>query len=138
MIKAGAIRKEFRRLRLKEGDVMVVNLKRPINNTHIEGLMRVLKGVNRTTKASILVVAEHRRVSVDKVDEATMNRLGWYRKPVEPGCTEGETCNRDGCQGTMELEEAKGCTCFQSAPCSACMGRNIVCNDCGETAPNGD
>ena len=57
------------------------------------------------------------------------------------GCDEGDTCNLlidDGehgpymCDGTMELEEGKDCSCHLSAPCGYCIDRQIVCSDCGQ------
>lgn len=46
------------------------------------------------------------------------------------GVEEGETCGRNGCQGVIELEEHKGCSCHISPPCSACVDWDVFCPEC--------
>ena len=162
MIKPGKIRKELRRLRLKDGDVLVIN-----SGKHVSEYIswRMGNDLRASIKKKVLVIVTTPGITLEQLDETAMNRLGWFRPsqeeavteedlerryqevlqarqrlmlPATIGVMEGQTCNRDGCQGTMALEPLHGCTCFQNAPCSACMGRNIVCNECGEAAPNGD
>lgn len=53
------------------------------------------------------------------------------------GYEEGDTCGRDGCEGTMVIE-VDGCTCFLSAPCWVCIN-SLVCRDClTRSGPDGD
>lgn len=138
MIKPGKVRKELRRLRLKDGDVLVVHCKKKItDHSAFARWGRALQGTIKSKGVSIVVTMPG--ITLETINEAAMNRLGWYRKTqVEPGAEEGSICNRDGCQGIMELEPSQNCTCFRNAPCAACMGRNAVCNECGESAPTGD
>lgn len=55
----------------------------------------------------------------------------WYSRL---GAEEGETCNRDWCQGTMEIlpdmEMDQGCCCFIAPPCSWCVSHQIKCGQC--------
>jgi len=51
----------------------------------------------------------------------------------EVGCLDGETCNRNGCDGIMsEQYQEGGCTCFISPPCGYCTGMIYECDTCGE------
>jgi len=66
----------------------------------------------------------------------------------EIGTEEGDTCNRieepdedaprgyrpKPCNGAMHLEKVENCTCFISAPCSACVNNPLICDTCGEEA----
>lgn len=47
------------------------------------------------------------------------------------GFCEGETCNRNGCQGEIQLHPHEGCTCHINPPCSACTSPRHFCPVCG-------
>ncbi len=47
------------------------------------------------------------------------------------GMSEGEVCNRNECQGTIELEDGEDCACHISPPCHYCLDRRFVCTACG-------
>jgi hypothetical protein len=47
------------------------------------------------------------------------------------GDDEGQTCNRDGCDGSLEYESPENCTCHVNPPCSACTDVSIYCPKCG-------
>lgn len=47
------------------------------------------------------------------------------------GFAEGDTCNRDGCEGVMWLPPVKDCSCHISPPCSQCVDNQPICNECG-------
>lgn len=47
------------------------------------------------------------------------------------GIDEGDICNRDGCEGVMQLPPVNDCSCHISPPCSACEQNRIVCDTCG-------
>lgn len=42
---------------------------------------------------------------------------------------EGDGCPY--CDGVITLHPVEGCTCFQSAPCSACFSNEPYCSGCG-------
>jgi len=52
------------------------------------------------------------------------------------GYKEGETCNRNGCNGTIQFSEetkSDNCSCHISAPCSGCVasrGEYFYCDSC--------
>jgi hypothetical protein len=46
------------------------------------------------------------------------------------GYTEGEICNRNGCQGIIEEEEKRGCSCHINPPCPACTESRAYCPEC--------
>ncbi len=46
------------------------------------------------------------------------------------GTEEGELCNRDGCQGTMEYPLAENCSCHINPPCSSCTSVLLTCTEC--------
>lgn len=48
-----------------------------------------------------------------------------------PGEEEGETCNRNGCGGTMDWPKVENCSCHISAPCGACENNPLTCDQCG-------
>lgn len=52
------------------------------------------------------------------------------------GLEEDDACNRDGCDGVMELGDVEDCLCHLSPPCQACMTTPFKCNKCGEEVPN--
>jgi len=164
MVKKHPILKKVRNLRLKSGDILIVETPHPkLHMPAIERMAQQIRKANPGKEIAILLTMPG--VDIINITEETLNAAGWIRRP-EPeiptpesivamskahhelerglpgakkeGCAEGETCNRDGCQGTMVLEPPYNCTCFQNAPCSACMGRNVVCDECGEAALNGD
>lgn len=47
------------------------------------------------------------------------------------GYAEGETCNRDGCDGVIEIHPSDNCSCHISPPCSACTAPRNFCPECG-------
>lgn len=48
----------------------------------------------------------------------------------EFGLCEGDTCGRDGCEGTIIKDtESEGCSCHISAPCSYCHCE-VQCDEC--------
>lgn len=48
----------------------------------------------------------------------------------ELGYCEGDTCRRDGCEGTIQMRKAVNCSCHLSAPCSACTDARHHCDTC--------
>jgi hypothetical protein len=49
----------------------------------------------------------------------------------EEGTVEGETCNRDGCKGVIDVYEKDPCSCHLCAPCAACCHNYEHCPECG-------
>lgn len=49
----------------------------------------------------------------------------------ELGYEEGSICNRDGCEGVIELEKVSNCSCHISAPCWAHENADMCCKECG-------
>ncbi|MCO7511824.1 hypothetical protein [Serratia fonticola] len=47
------------------------------------------------------------------------------------GYNEGDKCARDGCEGVIELEPVKDCSCHLSAPCWQHTSADMYCADCG-------
>ncbi len=47
------------------------------------------------------------------------------------GYCEGDTCARDGCEGAIELEKVRDCSCHLSAPCWQHENADMCCLDCG-------
>ena len=47
------------------------------------------------------------------------------------GDAEGDVCNRDGCDGVIEFEPVKNCSCHVSPPCGACIDSGPWCALCG-------
>ncbi len=43
---------------------------------------------------------------------------------------EGDQCPTEGCDGILELEEHKGCSCHINPPCSNCTDRILLCPKC--------
>ncbi|MBC3948321.1 hypothetical protein [Pseudomonas folii] len=50
---------------------------------------------------------------------------------MELGYCEGDTCARDGCEGSIELEKVKDCSCHIAAPCWQHESADMCCPDCG-------
>lgn len=51
----------------------------------------------------------------------------------EFGLSEGETCGREGCQGTMRrVDDGESCSCHINPPCSHCTDASYECDTCGE------
>jgi hypothetical protein len=46
------------------------------------------------------------------------------------GDGEGETCNLDGCPGTLEFGRVENCSCHIAPPCGACVSNPLVCTGC--------
>lgn len=42
---------------------------------------------------------------------------------------EGEACTEERCTGRLSFK-IENCTCFQVAPCSACMNASLYCPEC--------
>lgn len=49
----------------------------------------------------------------------------------QPGVSDGETCNRDGCPGVIIVPPSVNCSCHISSPCVACRSRQPCCPECG-------
>lgn len=47
------------------------------------------------------------------------------------GYEEGATCNREGCDGRIELEKVENCSCHLSAPCWGHVNADMECRECG-------
>jgi len=47
------------------------------------------------------------------------------------GYCEGETCARDGCEGSIEIEPVKDCSCHIATPCWNHENADMHCPDCG-------
>ena len=56
---------------------------------------------------------------------------------MKVGYYKGDTCNRNGCQGTMQRVEGT-CSCHRNPPCSYCEKNEIICDECGEIFATGD
>jgi hypothetical protein len=68
---------EFKRLRLKDGDVLVI---REVSED-LGARSEIMKSLDRTLKARHVMVCFVTRLSDVKVlDEEQMNRVGWFRK----------------------------------------------------------
>lgn len=50
-------------------------------------------------------------------------------RAVKPGFEEGDTCNRDGCKGTMVFAP-ENCSCHINPPCGSCLD-GMTCDKCG-------
>ena len=50
---------------------------------------------------------------------------------MELGYYEGDICNREGCEGLIELEKVENCSCHISPPCWAHENASLCCPDCG-------
>ena len=48
----------------------------------------------------------------------------------ELGWCEGDTCNREGCEGVIQMRKAENCSCHLNAPCSACTAPRQYCDTC--------
>lgn len=46
------------------------------------------------------------------------------------GFCEGDTCNRNGCQGVIDMYPSENCSCHLNAPCSACTAPRNFCPEC--------
>ncbi len=48
-----------------------------------------------------------------------------------PGYTEGDLCNRNGCEGTIIHNKRRNCSChLGGAPCDGCVYRGVICDEC--------
>ena len=47
------------------------------------------------------------------------------------GIEHGDTCNRDGCGGIIEVSPIENCSCHITAPCSGCSDQVLYCPECG-------
>lgn len=50
---------------------------------------------------------------------------------MKEGIEEGDGCGRNGCDGVMEIEPVKDCSCHIAPPCSACVEARVWCPKCG-------
>lgn len=50
---------------------------------------------------------------------------------IADGFTEGERCNRDGCEGVLLFKTPEHCTCHISPPCHYCVENPLQCPVCG-------
>jgi len=46
--------------------------------------------------------------------------------------SEGDKCKSENCNGTYEFQEVENCSCHLNAPCGACTGNPLICNECLE------
>ena len=47
------------------------------------------------------------------------------------GIYQGDTCNRDGCTGTIQRRERQeSCSCHINPPCGACTTPREYCDTC--------
>lgn len=64
-----------------------------------------------------------------------VERDGVYSENIrlwdDPGHLEGETCNRNRCNGVIKEHEHGQCTCFQNSPCHNCLHNYGYCEECG-------
>jgi len=49
----------------------------------------------------------------------------------EVGFTEGEKCNREGCDGIIDIHPSENCSCHISPPCYSCTSPRAFCPVCG-------
>lgn len=49
----------------------------------------------------------------------------------EYGYEEGDICNRDCCEGVIEIEAVENCSCHISPPCWAHENADMWCPECG-------
>lgn len=49
----------------------------------------------------------------------------------ETGYAEGETCNRNGCDGVIMSNKTEECSCHIDPPCCACLNTGSSCPKCG-------
>lgn len=47
------------------------------------------------------------------------------------GYCEGDKCNRDGCNGVIELHPVENCYCHINPPCGNCTAKRGFCPVCG-------
>ena len=69
------------------------------------------------------VVKEGYEIEINFVEKDNMEK--------KIGIEEGNTCNRDGCQGTMVFEREGACGCHINPPCQNCVDAPLVCDECG-------
>lgn len=52
------------------------------------------------------------------------------------GTEEGQTCNVDGCAGTLEwvFDDSTCCSCHINPPCAYCLSAELECSVCGRPA----
>jgi len=62
--------------------------------------------------------------------EAVMEARKIIRSLESVGEFPGDTCNRDGCGGTLDDLREGGCSCHISPPCSYCCETDVRCNEC--------
>jgi len=46
------------------------------------------------------------------------------------GFEEGDTCNRDKCEGVISIHKSENCSCHISPPCSSCTAPRNYCPVC--------
>lgn len=44
---------------------------------------------------------------------------------------EGDKCPEKNCKGIVDWPETEGCSCHIHPPCSACVDKLLICQDCG-------
>jgi hypothetical protein len=49
---------------------------------------------------------------------------------ADPGYWGGDRCNRNGCDGEIELDPVVDCSCHIDPPCGACVDRLARCPVC--------
>lgn len=48
----------------------------------------------------------------------------------EFGYLEGDTCRRNGCEGTIQERPVENCSCHLYPPCSSCTAPRAYCDEC--------
>ena len=51
-------------------------------------------------------------------------------KKEKIGIYDGEICNRNGCNGTIEEHPVENCSCHINPPCGQCTAPRNYCNKC--------
>lgn len=46
------------------------------------------------------------------------------------GTEEGEECRRSRCDGILEYEQPRNCSCHLSSPCNSCINVQLFCPEC--------
>lgn len=49
---------------------------------------------------------------------------------MDLGYAEGDTCNRNGCAGVIDIHPSENCSCHISPPCWSCTSPRCFCPEC--------
>ena len=67
---------QIRKLKIEKGDLLVFTIPNP--RPKIVGIMKDITDYVEFHEAKVIFI--HSSITVDQLDEETMNKLGWYRK----------------------------------------------------------